>query len=94
MSPAHRLLGYRALSGGGRREGDLQGAKTVKAEDETLRYGAAACQVDFPNPAHRRGIKRHVDRMLQMIDQAVEGYGPFLPSPRPCASSPPTAPRC
>lgn len=44
-----------------------------------LRYAAAACQVDFPNPAHRREIKRHTDRMLQMISHAVEGYAPFLP---------------
>jgi predicted amidohydrolase len=45
----------------------------------TLRYAAAACQTDFANPADRRGIKRHTDRMLQMIDQAVGGYSPFLP---------------
>jgi predicted amidohydrolase len=44
-----------------------------------LRYAAAACQTDFANPADRRGIKRHTDRMLQMIDQAVGGYAPFLP---------------
>lgn len=47
--------------------------------DETLRYAAAACQVDFPNPADRSGIKPHTDRMLTMISQAVEGYAPFLP---------------
>ncbi|MEM1207425.1 MAG: nitrilase-related carbon-nitrogen hydrolase [Acidobacteriota bacterium] len=46
---------------------------------EILRYGAAACQVDFENPADRRGIRRHVDRMLTMIDNAVGGYSPFLP---------------
>ena len=46
---------------------------------ERLRYAAAACQVDFPNPADRRGIGPHVDRMLAMIDQAVGGYAPFLP---------------
>ncbi len=45
----------------------------------SLRYGAAACQVDFPNPADRKGIKPHVDRMLQMIDMAVEGYSAFMP---------------
>ncbi len=44
-----------------------------------LRYGAAACQVDFPNPADRKGIKPHVDRMLQMIDMAVQGYSAFMP---------------
>ena len=47
--------------------------------DERLRYGAAACQVDFGNPADRSGIKSHVDRMLGMIDSAVVGYAPFLP---------------
>ncbi len=46
---------------------------------DTLRYAAAACQVDFPNPAHRRGIKPHTDRMLAMIEHAVQGYSPFLP---------------
>ena len=47
--------------------------------DGTLRYAAAACQVDFPNPADRSGIKPHTDRMLTMIANAVEGYAPFLP---------------
>jgi predicted amidohydrolase len=47
--------------------------------DDTLRYAAAACQTDFPNPADRSGIQRHTDRMLTMITQAVEGYAPFLP---------------
>jgi predicted amidohydrolase len=47
--------------------------------DASLRYAAAACQTDFPNPADRTGIKPHVDRMLEMVDMAVEGYAPFLP---------------
>jgi predicted amidohydrolase len=47
--------------------------------DDRLRYAAAACQTDFPSPADRRGIARHVDRMLAMIDHAVGGYSPFLP---------------
>ncbi len=47
--------------------------------DDRLRYAAAACQVDFPNPPDRSGIGRHVDRMLEMVDMAVEGYSPFLP---------------
>ena len=46
---------------------------------EPIRYAAAACQTDFANPPDRRGIKRHTDRMLQMVDQAVGGYAPFLP---------------
>ncbi len=44
-----------------------------------LRYAAAACQVDFPNPTERSGIRSHTDRMLAMVDMAVEGYAPFLP---------------
>lgn len=47
--------------------------------EPVIRYAAAACQTDFPNPPERKGIKRHTDRMLQMIDQAVGGYAPFLP---------------
>ncbi len=47
--------------------------------DKKLRYGAAACQVDFPNPTNRRDVKPHVDRMLRMVDMAVEGYSPFIP---------------
>ncbi|MES1211821.1 MAG: nitrilase, partial [Acidobacteriota bacterium] len=47
--------------------------------DDKLRYAAAACQVDFGNPADRSGIKPHTDRMLAMIDNAVGGYAPFLP---------------
>jgi formamidase len=49
------------------------------ASEERLRYAAAACQTDFGNPPSRRGIKPHVDRMLAMLSQAVEGYSPFLP---------------
>ena len=47
--------------------------------DPTLRYAAAACQTDFPSPPTRRGIGAHVERMLGMIANAVEGYAPFLP---------------
>lgn len=43
-----------------------------------LRYGAAACQVDQPNPEDRSQIARNTSRMLEMIDMAVEGYGPFM----------------
>lgn len=49
------------------------------AHEKTTRYGAAACQVDLPNPADRNGIKAHVDYMLQMVDHAVAGYAPFIP---------------
>src|SRR3954447_14560181 len=42
-----------------------------------LRYYAAACQTDLPNPRDRTGIARQVSHMLAMIDRAVLGYAPF-----------------
>ena len=45
----------------------------------TLRYYAAACQTDLPNPTDRAGIAEHVTHMLAMIDRAVLGYAPFAP---------------
>jgi formamidase len=42
------------------------------------RFYAAACQLDMPNPAKRDEIAGRVERMLEMIDQAVEGYEPFF----------------
>ncbi len=42
-----------------------------------LRYLAAACQTDFPNPATRAEIPDRVGHMLGMIDRAVIGYRPF-----------------
>ncbi|MBN1443610.1 MAG: nitrilase [Planctomycetes bacterium] len=44
-----------------------------------MRYAAAACQTDFPCPADRGEIPARVDRMLEMVDQAVLGYRPFFP---------------
>lgn len=44
-----------------------------------LRYSAATIQTDFSAPAHRRQMTRNTRRMLELIDQAVEGYSPFLP---------------
>src|SRR6267378_3547341 len=44
-----------------------------------LRYYAAACQTDLPNPKTREGIARQVSHMLAMIDRAVVGYAPFFP---------------
>jgi predicted amidohydrolase len=44
-----------------------------------VRYYAAVCQTDLPNPRTRDGIGRQVDRMLAMIDRAVLGYAPFFP---------------
>jgi formamidase len=46
---------------------------------ESLRYYAAACQTDLPNPVHRSEMKRNTARLALMIDHAVVGYAPFLP---------------
>jgi predicted amidohydrolase len=45
----------------------------------TLRYAAAACQTDMPNPLDRHGMDANTNRMLAMIDAAVAGSAPFLP---------------
>ncbi|MBI1916379.1 MAG: nitrilase [Planctomycetes bacterium] len=45
----------------------------------SLRYYAAACQTDLPNPRTRDEIHQQVDRMIAMIDHAVGGYAPFGP---------------
>ena len=42
-----------------------------------LRYAAASCQLDQPNPENRQQIARNTNRMLEMIDMAVEGNSPF-----------------
>lgn len=44
-----------------------------------IRYTAAACQVDQPNPRDRKDIKKNTDRMVNMVSMAVEGYSAFLP---------------
>lgn len=46
---------------------------------EHIRYSAAACQTDFPNPTKRGEMRRNTDRILSMIDSAVAGSAPFLP---------------
>ncbi|MBA3335752.1 MAG: nitrilase [Acidobacteria bacterium] len=46
---------------------------------EHIRYAAAACQTDQPNPVDRREMRRNTDRILSMIDSAVAGSAPFLP---------------
>lgn len=51
----------------------------VETFQETLRYYAAACQTDFPNPVRRSEMKRNTARMLRMIDHAVVGYAPLRP---------------
>lgn len=45
----------------------------------TLRFAAAACQTDLPNPADRAAMRANTDRMAAMIDAAVAGSAPFLP---------------
>ncbi|MFN7983220.1 MAG: nitrilase-related carbon-nitrogen hydrolase [Vicinamibacterales bacterium] len=46
---------------------------------ETLRYAAAACQTDQPNPADRAAMRASTTRIVDMIDAAVAGSAPFLP---------------
>ena len=50
----------------------------------SLRYYAAACQTDLPNPRTRDEIHGQVDRMIAMIDHAVVGYAPFGPVRTSC----------
>lgn len=45
----------------------------------TIRYAAAACQTDLPNPTQRRDMRANTDRMIEMVDAAVAGSAPFLP---------------
>ncbi|HEY6552031.1 MAG TPA: nitrilase-related carbon-nitrogen hydrolase [Vicinamibacteria bacterium] len=46
---------------------------------DPIRYAAAACQTDLPNPIGRLEMKANTDRILSMIDSAVGGSAPFLP---------------
>ena len=46
---------------------------------DLIRYAAAACQTDLPNPRHRDEMHGNTSRMLAMIDAAVAGSAPFLP---------------
>src|SRR5258708_22388984 len=46
---------------------------------DPIRYAAAACQTDLPNPIDRPGMRANTDRMLSMIDSALAGSAPFLP---------------
>ncbi|HXW07724.1 MAG TPA: nitrilase-related carbon-nitrogen hydrolase [Vicinamibacterales bacterium] len=47
--------------------------------EPVIRYAAAACQTDLPNPLDRGQMAANTDRMLAMIDAAVAGSAPFLP---------------
>ena len=42
-----------------------------------LRYLAAACQTNRPNPKHRSEFASNVSHMLIMAERAVVGYRPF-----------------
>src|SRR5262245_64811453 len=44
-----------------------------------IRYSVAACQTDLTNPVERRQMRANTDRMLSMIDSAVDGSAPFIP---------------
>jgi predicted amidohydrolase len=44
-----------------------------------MRFSAAACQTDSPNPASRAEMRASTDRIVEMIDAAVVGSRPFLP---------------
>jgi predicted amidohydrolase len=44
-----------------------------------IRYAAAACQTDLPNPLDRRQMIENTNRMVAMIEAAVAGSAPFLP---------------
>ncbi len=44
-----------------------------------IRYAAAACQTDLPNPLDRAGMRANTDRVLSLIDSALLGAAPFLP---------------
>lgn len=46
---------------------------------EVIRYGVAACQTDLPNPPDRQAMRASTTRIVDLIDAAVAGSGPFLP---------------
>jgi predicted amidohydrolase len=46
---------------------------------DLIRYSAAACQTELPNPVGRGQMRANTDRVLSMIDSAVAGAAPFLP---------------
>jgi predicted amidohydrolase len=46
---------------------------------EHVRFAAAACQTDLPNPRDRASMRANTDRIVDMVDLAVAGAAPFLP---------------
>jgi hypothetical protein len=55
-----------------------------------IRYSAAACQTDLPNPVNRAQMRANTDRMLSLVDSAVAGSAPFLPVRWSCSRNSPT----
>jgi predicted amidohydrolase len=55
------------------------GLSSARRGEAEVRYAAAACQTDLPNPRDRQGISAAAGHMLAMIDRAVLGYAPFAP---------------
>jgi formamidase len=54
-------------------------ARRSLGEGGHIRYAAAACQTDLPNPQNRAEMRRNTDRIVEMIQCAVDGSAPFLP---------------
>ena len=54
-------------------------ARRGSREDGHIRYAAAACQTDLPNPTNRTEMQRNTDRIIEMIQCAIDGSAPFLP---------------
>ncbi len=46
---------------------------------QMIRYAAAACQTDLPNPLSRDQMRHNTNRIIEMIQYAVDGSAPFLP---------------
>jgi formamidase len=51
----------------------------LRSGQDPIRYAAAACQTDLPNPIDRAQMRGNTDRMLSMVQSAVDGSAPFLP---------------
>ena len=50
-----------------------------RSPQDPIRYSVAACQTDLPNPIERSQMRGNTDRMLSMVQSAVDGSAPFLP---------------
>src|SRR6266404_506346 len=67
------------MSSFGKRGTEIRIGSSENSNMEQIRYSAAACQTDLPNPIDRSQMRSNTDRMLSMIDSAVAGSAPFLP---------------